>query len=601
MMRKLLIFGVLLLLSAPLMGSSSTTVSMLGQTMDYTTVTINYSINDTSNIVKVYLYWNGSLKDSVEDLGDSLFTVTGLMNGTTYPYYFVVMDTTGNDTSLIRNPSDGSVTTTDLLQTLTIPDSTITHAGATVWWNGVEADTGVATVALYAYTVRESLWAAGVTGDTVAPRMTITDTVSIDISAIVAATDTVYLCWSTTRADVADYSADWTDTSTGDSASASFPKTSLQPLTWYYYAGIACTSGVWDSLAIDSLYLAASDLPDTSITFTGFQEGDSVFLGTVAADSALTDTSPVYAFLTTDMQSTATATINATTITSIDISITTDTDTDFNGVDSVNLLEGLTSSSFTDVATLTLAETLTVTLDTTVIIAADSVFFFWSTNRDNVLELNGNYATDTTLTQTYSDDFIKTGLASATKYYYSAIACSVDVYDTIAIDSVITTGLSTAKWTRTGKFRGGYYYYKFQVFDSIYCDTPTVVSIYVPEIDSWDRCDYQLNWTKETSLPDHIIPVDGVETFYYQYYMTGATNVTDSLKLFVWDMTTGSAVAYDSSALLTLDTLHVAIDSVNCQDKKELKIGLVYRGAGTAASTVFGNMNLYIWTQNRPF
>ena len=602
-MKKIL--TILLAVMAMAVSAQAQRVAYLTQKVGYSYSEIRFELTDTNRVADVYIYWavhneSFTLKDSLNSgfTSPDTFTVVGLLNGVMYDFYLMYVDTSGTDTTLSISLTH-TTTTTNYIQTIT--DSDITHEGATITWGGVEGDTGTAKVRLYVYNVSDSLWAAGLV-DSLVPRMTVLDTAIVIWDTTVVNplnSDSVFLCFGTTRADVADYSEDWTDTSLGDSASASFAKSGLQPLTWHYFAGIVCSSDVYDSLDIDSLYTPA--LADSFIAVTGLEEGETYYYGTVALDSALTDSSAQGSFTTLDLTGTLSIVTSPTAQTTITITVTPNTSTDFNGVDSINLYEGTVADSLLDVATVTLAETLTIAFDTTAIIISDTVWFFWGTLRDSINVWSSVYLTDSTITgDTYSSEFISTGLGSATEYYYSAVVCSADVYDSIAIDSVTTTSLIAA-FSRTGKFRGGQYHYWAEIWDSIYVDSTANDSISIPLIKTWETSNITLTWNNPSSMPSQTYSVDGIETVYYNCWMTGATFIAkDSVKLFVYDETWGLELAIDSSGFIVTDTVTIAVDSVACNNKDLIKFKMVARHP-TTTDDIIGKLNMYIEIQDRPF
>ena len=338
---------------------------------------------------------------------------------------------------------------------------------------------------------------------------------------------------------------------------------------------------------------------DTFVALSGLEEGALYYYKWVALDSALQDTSATGTFTTLDLTGTMTVALVSGTPTSIAISVEIDTSSDFNGVDTVNIFEGTAADSLTDVATLTVVETLTVTWDTTVVYACDSVIYYWGTVRDSVLEHFTNNATDTSLADTGISQVVKSSLIADTKYYFAARACSVDVWDSVAIDSV-TTG-HTVYVTRTGKLRGGQYHYWAQVFDSIYCDSIANDSITVPLLATWGTSDLIMAWDNPTYLPSQPYDVSGIETIYYNCWLTGATFRTkDSLKVMVYDETWGLSTPIDSSGFIVTDTLTIAVDSVACNNKDLITFAVVARHP-TQIDDIVGKLQLNIEIQERPF
>ena len=610
-MKKIL--AILLAVMAMAVSAQTQRVAYLTQAVDYTSSEIRFELTDTNRVADVYIYWavqneSFTLKDSLQDSFTSpdTFTITGLLNGVTYDFYIIYVDTSGTDTTISVSLTH-TTTTTNYKQT--ISDSGITHEGATILWDHVEADTGIAEVRCYVYNVSDSLWAAGVQGDTIVPRKAVDDTIyvtffSLASSNIINAADTVIYYVSSTRDSVSDLEAGVAiDTSLADTSSSLFIYEDMEILTKYYYIAIVGSVDVFDTLDIDSLTTIA---PDTIFVITGLEEGETYYYGTEALDSALTDSSAQRSFTTLDLTGAMTVALLAGTPTTITVTVTPNTATDFNGVDSINLFEGAVADSLLDVATVTLAETVTVAVwDTSVILDPDTLLFYWDTNRDSVLELFGgaNTLSDTTLAPSWAapPSFVKDGLASITKYYFSAVVGSVDVWDTVAIDSVTTTTLVSAVFSRTGKFRGGQYHYWAQMFDSIYCDSISNDSISIPLITSWGTSDLTLTWNNPSSMPSQTYPVDGIETVYYNCWMTGATFIAkDSVKLFVYDETWGLEVAIDSSAFIVTDTLTIAVDSVACNNKDLIKFKIVSRHP-TTTDDIIGKLNMYIEIQDRPF
>lgn len=599
-MKKIL--AILLAVMTMAVSAQAQRVAYLTQTVDYTYSEIRFELTDTNRVADVYIYWavhneSFTLKDSINSgfTSPDTFIVTGLLNGVTYDFYIIYVDTSGTDTTLSISLTH-TTTTTDYTQT--ISDSGITHEGATILWNHVEGDTGIAEVRVYVYNVSDSLWAAGVQGDTIVPRKAVDDTISVTFNDTINAADTVIYYVSSTRDSVVDLEAAIAiDTSLADTTSSFFIYADMEILTKYYYIAIVGSTDVLDTLDIDSLTTIA---PDSIFVITGLEEGETYYYGTEALDSALTDSSAQSSFTTLDLTGTLSIVTSPTAQTTITVTVTPNTSTDFNGVDSINLFEGVVADSFLDVATVTLAETLTVNFDTTTILKSDTVWFFWGTLRDSIDVWSSDYLTDSTLGDSRSSEFISAGLGSITKYYYSAVVCSADVYDSIAIDSVTTISL-IASFSRTGKFRGGQYHYWAEIWDSIYVDSITTDSISIPLIKTWETSDVILTWSNPTYMPFQTYPVDGIETVYYNCWMTGATyRDADSVKLFVYDETWGLEIAIDSSGFIVTDTITIAIDSVACNNKDLIKFKIVARHP-TAVDDIVGKLNMYIEIQDRPF
>lgn len=148
----ILLAVMMMAVSAQALTSSKIEVTSYQVITDYSRIWIPFTISDSTNIEKRFLYWGitGSasvITDSIyENFEDpDTFKVNGLMNGTSYTFYLTMRDTTANDSTIIRS-SWWTFSTTNYTQI--IGDSAITFSSAFCFWDSSAADTGIAKTVL---------------------------------------------------------------------------------------------------------------------------------------------------------------------------------------------------------------------------------------------------------------------------------------------------------------------------------------------------------------------------------------------------------------------------------------------------------------------